>query len=159
MAGVSCTGVIKVRNFDGRTVKDLEYYFKKRNSYNKPIIICMGVILALMLIIGYLAKEISILKTANNDLQLQINTIKEKNQSLMLKLDSQPLQKETSSEYLHYKIKPKDSLAKISLFFYDTEVYATGLADLNGLKTDSVLQIGQTIKLPKTPLKSWNIED
>jgi len=58
---------------------------------------------------------------------------------------------ETRSDYTNYVVKPGDTLNGISLSLYGTESYASQIAQLNGLPLESVLQVDQTLKVPKKP--------
>ncbi len=58
---------------------------------------------------------------------------------------------ETRGDYTNYVVKPGDTLNGISLSLYGTESYASQIAQLNGLTLESVLQVNQTLKVPKKP--------
>lgn len=58
---------------------------------------------------------------------------------------------ENEDDYINYEIKPGDTLAGISISLYGTEKYVSQIAELNGLNTESILQLGQKIKTPKIP--------
>ena len=57
----------------------------------------------------------------------------------------------TNHGYTTYQDKPGDSLGSISVAFFGTEIYAAQIAGLNGIKPESILQLGQSLKIPEKP--------
>jgi len=58
---------------------------------------------------------------------------------------------QTVGDYVNYEVKPGDTLAGISVSLFGTERYVPQIAELNGLNTESILQVGQKLKTPKNP--------
>lgn len=56
---------------------------------------------------------------------------------------------ETNNENSVYEVKPGDTLTGISISLFGTESYASQIAELNGLTPESILQVGQTLKIPR----------
>jgi LysM repeat protein len=56
---------------------------------------------------------------------------------------------------IHHQVQPGEYLSLISQQYYGTIKYTGYLAGLNGIDMNSRLNVGQVIKLPKEPDKSW----
>ncbi len=51
--------------------------------------------------------------------------------------------------YEEYTIQPGDTLGGISVSLFGSESYISKITELNGLSAESILQVGQKIKIPK----------
>jgi len=58
---------------------------------------------------------------------------------------------QAQNNYTIYEVKPGDSLTGISVAFYGTEIYASKIAELNGITPESILQLSQELKIPDKP--------
>ena len=93
-----------------------------------------------------LKEEIATLKTIGNN-NIENNTGVKNEQTDSNQIDN----KQTDNNYTMYKVKPGDSLTSISLSFYGTEIYASQIAELNGITPETILQLDQKLKIPKKP--------
>lgn len=139
---------------------------KKQNVWKLISIITATLSILLLFGIWYTNNERIFLRIENNSLSQQVKNLKDENNALLTKLaqektnkqdddkddktEKQPEKTQQAKEdYSLYEVKPGDSLAKISILMYGTEIYADDIAKVNGLKLESLLQLGQKLKIPE----------
>jgi len=142
---------------------------KKNKQFGWQIFAFSAMLLAIISLIGlwYVNNERLFLIIDNNKLKLEVKTLKEQIATLKNidnnnvqkstgekneQSDSKQLEsKQTEGNYTMYEVKPGDSLTSISIAFYGTEIYASKIAELNGISPESFLQLGQKLKIPDKP--------
>jgi len=102
-----------------------------------------------------LKEEIKVLQNAiaQNENQAQDANPKPDETNTANQPDEKPPTENPPAEdnYEEYIVQPGDTLGGISVSLFGTESYISQIAELNGLNTESILQVGQKLKTPKKP--------
>lgn len=135
-----------------------------------PLCAIIASLMAIISLFGiwYVNNERLFTIVENTKLRVEVTNLKEEIESLRTNLAQENSQaadtnqkadtikeqdKETEDDYYVYEVKSGDSLNSISLSLLGTEMYAINIAELNDMNPESILQVGQTLKIPKKPIE------
>ncbi|WP_027364525.1 LysM peptidoglycan-binding domain-containing protein [Desulfotruncus alcoholivorax] len=156
-------------DFENINVNDIEENNKTNKQIGWKIFACLSCLLAIASLAGvwYVNNQRLFLMIDNSKLKVEVQTLQEEVANLKnldndstqnnteAKSDSaegkQSENKQTDKNYTIYEVKPGDSLTGISIAYYGTEIHASKIAELNGITPESILQLGQKLKIPKKP--------
>jgi len=146
----------------------------KNKKFGWQIFAFSALLLAIISLIGlwYVNNERLFLLIDNNKLKIEVKTLKEEiatlkainnnnssnsTEEISKQTEGSRLEsKQNKNNYTIYEVKYGDSLTSISIAFYGTEIYASKIAELNGITPESILQLGQKLKIPDKPKEANN---
>lgn len=161
--------MLNMNDFENNNVNEIEEKNYKSRQLGWRIFAFSALLLAIIALFGawYINNERMFLLIDNSKLKLEVKTLQEEIATLKTlgndsipnntegnsrPTDSNPAaNQQTDNTYTMYEVKPGDSLTTISLSFYGTEIYASQIAEQNGITPESILQLGQKLKIPKKP--------
>jgi len=145
----------------GKTVKDLEGIdFRETGPVlrqKKYLILGLAVIMLLIIIAGIVSIYMSESSVAppqagpsNEGEGFVTFTEQAEEPADRQQANEQPVNQQTpAGDIIYYKIQEGDCFEKIAVYYYGKEIYASELARYNKIEIDSILSIGQVIKVPR----------
>ncbi|OPY60834.1 MAG: hypothetical protein A4E56_02446 [Pelotomaculum sp. PtaU1.Bin065] len=162
----------------GKSIKDIEIIYSKDTSFIKKKHLMLGLMITVLLIfvmgVRIYKLEMSVPPTQNvqNNEGEEYVSFKEQvgepieqqsveqqsidqqsidQQSIdQQSVDQQPAgQTPPADEIIYYEIQKGDCFETIATYYYGSESYASELARFNKMKVNSILNIGQIIKVPR----------
>ncbi|MFZ5596602.1 MAG: LysM peptidoglycan-binding domain-containing protein [Bacillota bacterium] len=164
---------------EGKTVRELEEYLYRRRSIKffspkNVLLLLMCILFASAAVffwnmkkeISSLKNEITQLNSENEVLKKQVDGYKTNQQTVIQSagkggtaVQSTPASQNASNQgndIIYHVVGAGDCFEVISNKYYGTEKYAPDLARLNGMTVNSIMRVGQKIKVPNKPDPAWN---
>jgi len=142
MKEIDCEEVI------GKSVKDLEQFELRESnqffSQKKHLLLSLSI----MALFAFLTGTIWSLKHEMHLLQSKVLQLNEENATFREQINTQ-INQQPVDEFIYHEIQEGECFEIISKRYYGTENYAPELALLNNMTIDTVLKVGQVIKIPK----------
>ena len=151
-------------NYENRLENDINENQDKKSYWPLCAIIASLIAIVSLFGIWYVNNERLFIIVENTKLKIEVTNLKEEIASLKANLapdnnqtsDTNQIKdtinekdNEEEKDYFVYEVKSGDSLNSISLSLLGTEMQALNIAELNNINPESVLQVGQTLKIPK----------
>lgn len=167
---------INLRKFEGKSISELEKeVLLKKHSQPFRIIhpSLFGEKLLMIFILGFSLLLVAIvglswdLKQHRDQLNRDVVQLQTENDRLKKELEQKNLEFERFKQQptnqpaiqggslIYHHIQAGENFALISKKYYGTEVFAGKLAEINFIHKGTRLHVGQVIKVPKEPEKSW----
>jgi len=147
----------------GKSIKDIEIIYSKDTSFIQKKHLMLGLMITVLLIfvmgVRIYKLEMSVPPTQNlqnNEgeeyvsFKEQVGEPVEQQSVEQQSVDQQPAgQTPPADEIIYYEIQKGDCFETIATYYYGSESYASELARFNKMKVNSILNIGQIIKVPR----------
>jgi|GEM_PF-2988848 len=129
-----------VKELDKCNFQDNKYFF----SQQKHLLLGLSILSLFIFLTG----TVWSLKHETTILKSKVSQLNEENASFKEQISIQTNQL-PDNEFIYHEIQEGECFETISKRYYGTENYASKLALLNNMTVDTILNIGQIIKVPK----------